>query len=284
MSKQESGVEWTETAYAKINLALHVRTRNSDGYHELETIFAFLDSGDDVSVESDTALKLNLSGPFSSTLNASDNLVLDAATLLREHSSTEKGAVINLDKKLPVASGIGGGSADAAATLRLLNRFWELDIPLEELVEISTPLGADVPACVLSQTCMGRGIGQDLTHLEDQSLNGYYLLLVNPLAPVSTGSVFAAWDGNDLGPLHGDTALNMALSGRNDLTLPAIKLEPSIRETLNTLEDTNSILSRMSGSGATCFALYKNEEQLATARDMVQHQLPAAWITSGSII
>lgn len=284
MPVHESVGEWTEVAYAKINLALHVRARNPDGYHELETVFAFLDSGDDVSVKPDPELTLKVSGPFSGNLSASDNLVLDAAMLLKNHSGTEKGAAISLEKKLPVASGIGGGSADAAATMRLLNRFWALDLSSEELVDIAGSLGADVPACVLSQTCIGKGIGQDLYRLEDDSLNGYHLLLINPLVPVSTSSIFTAWDGNDRGPLEGDTALNMALSGRNDLTLPAMKLEPAIRETLAALENTNSVLNRMSGSGATCFALYETEELLATARDMVRNELPEAWITSGTII
>lgn len=284
MPVQKSGGNWTEVAFAKLNLALHVRTRKPDGYHELETVFSFLDSGDNVSVESDSALRLQISGPFSRNLSASNNLVLDTAILLRNHSKTDKGAVISLEKRLPVASGIGGGSADAAATLRLLNRFWELDIPLEELIEIAAPLGADVPACVLSQTCIGRGIGQNLDRLEDDSLTGYHALLVNPLIPVSTSRIFAGWSGDDLGPLDGDTALEIALSGRNDLASAAIQLEPSIREILAALESTDTVLSRMSGSGATCFALYENEELLATARDKIRNELPEAWITSGSLI
>ena len=133
------GMTNEETAYAKINLALHVRERRPDGYHRIETIFAFLDQGDVISVEPADQLALEISGPFAKGLSSTDNLVLQAARRLAELSGVAQGARLHLDKRLPVASGIGGGSADAAATLRLLNRFWGLDHSLAALADIAKP-------------------------------------------------------------------------------------------------------------------------------------------------
>ena len=152
----------SEPACAKLNLALHVRKRLPNGYHELETVFAFLNRGDVLGVSPAENLTLQISGPFGDDLTEAPNLVMDAAKLLTDHANVRLGAALKLEKNLPVASGIGGGSADAAAALRLLNRFWNLDIGIQELANLSASLGADVPACVLNQTCIGRGIGQDL--------------------------------------------------------------------------------------------------------------------------
>ena len=142
MSDPVLGAVDRETAYAKINLALHVRKRMPDGYHQIETIFAFLNKGDLLSVETANDISLVMGGPFAEGLSSSDNLVIQAAHRLAEMSDVRHGARIHLDKRLPVASGIGGGSADAAATLRLLNRFWKLNFSMAELAAIARPLGA----------------------------------------------------------------------------------------------------------------------------------------------
>jgi 4-diphosphocytidyl-2-C-methyl-D-erythritol kinase len=260
-----------ETAYAKINLALHVRKRRADGYHELETLFAFAEDGDLLTVQGADNLSLTISGPFGDGLGSGpDNLVLRAAHALRSAYRVAAGASLHLDKRLPIASGIGGGSADAAAALRLLARFWTLPASMEELEKIGSALGADVPACVRSRLCFGTGVGDALSLIADQSLDGKPILLVNPLLPCPTGPVFAAWDQQDRGPLDCS-----AWSGaRNDLATPAIKLVPEIGAVLQLLEEQDGAeIVRMSGSGATCFALFENDAQ----RDAAQLACPPQW-------
>ncbi|WP_240616765.1 4-(cytidine 5'-diphospho)-2-C-methyl-D-erythritol kinase [Sphingorhabdus sp. YGSMI21] len=264
MSDPDRVMPDSETAYAKINLALHVRRRLPDGYHALETIFAFLDRGDVISAEPGDGVTLEIEGPFADGLSAIDNLVVQAARLLADQSGGKQGARIRLDKRLPVASGIGGGSADAAATLRLLNRLWKLGLSTAELADIAKPLGADVPACVAGRTCRGTGIGQDLEPVADADLRGTAALLVNPLVPVSTADIFAAWDGIDRGALEIGPALQSARNGRNDLQPPAVAMVPILTGIVGMLEDCQPLMARMSGSGATCFGLF---ESLAEARD-----------------
>ncbi len=273
----------SEIACAKINLALHVRKRLANGYHDIETVFAFLDHGDLLSVEPHDEITLSITGPFAKGLSDKNNLVLDAARLLAGSAGTAAGASIFLEKRLPIASGIGGGSADAAAALRLLNRYWDAGLSLSELVELSAPLGADVPACVVNQTCTGKGIGQDLAPLDNGALAGYFVLLVNPLVPVSTASIFRDWDGFDQGALPAGSLLDILLSGRNDLQGPAERLAPAISDILSNLNETGALVSRMSGSGATCFALYETERQAEDAKKMVSAELPDSWTMIGGL-
>ncbi len=273
----------SEIACAKINLALHVRKRLANGYHDIETVFAFLDHGDLLSVEPRDEITLSITGPFAKCLSDKDNLVLDAARLLAAQTGKAVGASISLDKRLPVASGIGGGSADAAATLRLLNRYWDAGLSLSELAELSAPLGADVPACVVNRTCTGKGIGQDLAPLDNGALAGYSVLLVNPLVPVSTASIFRDWDGFDQGALPAGSLLDILLSGRNDLQGPAERLAPAISDILSNLNETGALVSRMSGSGATCFALYETERQAEDAKKMISAELPDSWTMIGGL-
>jgi 4-diphosphocytidyl-2-C-methyl-D-erythritol kinase len=176
---------------------------------------------------------------------------------------------VTLEKKLPVAAGLGGGSADAAAIFRLTDRAGALptDWPAR-----AARLGADVPACVRSSTCIGRGTGIELESI-DNNLAGTRVLLVNPRLPVPTGPVFRAWDGVDRGGLPEGSVRQIALAGRNDLETPAIGLCPPIADVLAALRATRPLISRMSGSGATCFALYESEETLVAARAT----LPSQW-------
>ena len=247
-----------ETAYAKINLALHVRAREPDGYHRIETLFAFAEDGDRLRVESADTVKLHTTGPFAGQLGgAEDNLVLRAAEALRSRYCVSKGAAIALDKRLPVASGIGGGSADAAAALRLLVRCWGLPFDERQLLEIAAGLGADVPACLRSEPAFGTGRGDRLSSFDAPELAGTPLLLVNPGVPLSTAAVFAGWDGVDRGPVGENPS-----AWRNDLEAPACEQAPQIREVLDLLGGTAGVtLSRMSGSGATCFALFGRDEE-----------------------
>jgi len=275
-----TGICFKDTAYAKINLALHVRRRRSDGYHELETLFAFASDGDLISVEPDGELSLSITGRFAEGLSAGeDNLVLRAARLLQQRTGVRKGAAFKLEKRLPVASGIGGGSADAAAALRLACRLWEIDAASVLTADLGAALGADVPACILSQSCLGSGVGEHLLPFEGPGLAGRPILLVNPMIACPTGPVFQAWDGIDRGSLDPEKWID----GRNDLQSPAIAVHPVIADVLARLHATGAEVVRMSGSGATCFALYSS----ADARDAAQRAIAKAcrhWWTMASLL
>ncbi len=257
-----------ETAFAKINLALHVRRRREGGYHELETLFAFVDAGDLLSVSPAERDSLRVLGEFAGTLdNPFDNIVMQALSALPR----AQGWAVTLEKNLPVAAGLGGGSADAGALFRLVERSQGLP---DDWPARAAKLGADVPACVLSRACIGRGTGTELTEVAND-LAGMACLLVNPRVPLGTGPVFKAWDGIDRGPLPEGDLRAIMLAGRNDLEAPALGLCPVIGEVLGTLEATGPVLARMSGSGATCFALYDDAAQ----RDAAQAAMPNGWWT-----
>jgi 4-diphosphocytidyl-2-C-methyl-D-erythritol kinase len=264
-----------QTAYAKINLALHVRERMADGYHRIETLFAFAEDGDRLRVEPADSLTLELEGPFALDLSpAQDNLVLKAARLLL--GGAEGGARLVLDKRLPVASGLGGGSADAAAALNLLAPWWGVALEAE-MADLGVVLGADVPACMISRTCRGDGRGDLLTLVDDTGVEGMSLLLVNPRIPLPTAAVFQAWDGIDRGPLEDFR------DGRNDLEAPAIGLVPEIGEVLDALWAQGPSLARMSGSGATCFALFDSDAARDAAAVAIAADHPRWWQLSSRL-
>ena len=262
-----------ETAYAKINLALHVRRRRADGYHELETVFAFVDAGDRLSAAPAAQDGLRVIGEFADGLDDPlGNIVAKALGMLPRPA----GLAVTLDKVLPVAAGLGGGSADAGAVFRLVERLHGLPA---DWAARAARLGADVPACVRSETCIGRGTGTELEPLAND-LAGTPVLLVNPRVPLATGPVFKAWDGIDRGAMPEGPVRAIALAGRNDLEAPALGLCPAIGAVLAHLRTTGAWLVRMSGSGATCFALYAS----AAERDAAQAGLPAAWWSLGGAL
>jgi 4-diphosphocytidyl-2-C-methyl-D-erythritol kinase len=263
---QAAGGRWQEIAPAKLNLALHVRGKLPDGRHALETVFAFCTDGDRLSGEASGEITLQCSGPFAAELDGGeDNLVLHAARALRKQAGVSFGASLQLDKRLPVASGIGGGSADAAAALRLLTSMWRIDPA--HAAAVAPRLGSDVPACLLNMTCRGEGAGDALQLLE-VGVTGMPVLLVNPRVPLSTAEVFARWGGVDRG------ALTEWRHGRNDLEAPALGLVPEIGAVLRWLHSrAETTLARMSGSGATCFALFESED----ARDKAADACPPEW-------
>jgi 4-diphosphocytidyl-2-C-methyl-D-erythritol kinase len=274
-----------EIAYAKVNLALHVRSRRQDGYHDLDTLFAFVDKGDELAATESSGLTLSVTGPYMNGLpKENDNLVLRAAEALRLRFGITKGAMITLNKRLPIASGIGGGSADAAAAARLLNRLWDIGASDEDLESVLAPLGADIPACVASRTARGQGTGTILTPVNATELTTMPILLVNPGKPLSTATVFAAWDGLDCGALETSSALSAALSGRNDLQIPAVSLCSDIADVLASLEQQSPVLSRMSGSGATCFALFETTKSRNEAALVIRQQHIDWWILSGCLL
>jgi 4-diphosphocytidyl-2-C-methyl-D-erythritol kinase len=262
-----------EIARAKVNLALHVLGRRDDGYHELDTLFAFTEDGDVLDAEPAGILSLETTGCFARALAGDDdNLVLRAARALKARYGIEAGAALRLDKRLPVAAGLGGGSADAAAALRLLVRLWGIGAPEADLLDLAAALGADVPACLLSRTVRGQGRGDWLVPAA-VSLAGTPVLLVNPGTALATADVFRRWSGPGSGPLPADP-----LAGGNDLEPAAIALAPAVGEALDRLRTCpGAHLVRMSGSGATCFALFESEAARDSAAAAIRAGRPTWW-------
>jgi 4-diphosphocytidyl-2-C-methyl-D-erythritol kinase len=260
-------MQFEEPAPAKINLALHVRVKLADGRHAIETVFAFCTDGDRLAASPSDDLSLTIQGQFAAELgDGDDNLVLRAAKALRDRAGVRCGAELVLTKNLPVASGVGGGSADAAAALRLLTRLWNVD-PAHASA-IAPGLGSDVPACLLSLPARGQGAGDQLTVIDLGELSGAAVLLLNPRVQLSTAEVFANWSGEASGPL-GDWR-----DAGNDLEEPATRLVPLIGAVLAWLSAQPGVtFARMSGSGATCFALFESKE----ARDNSEMAVPREW-------
>ncbi len=273
----------TEFAPAKLNLALHVRRRRADGYHDIETLFAFADIGDRLTAEPADALSLEIAGRFADDLPMQNNLVLRAARMFGEEIGRDPVFAFTLDKVLPVASGIGGGSADAAAALRLLARTWDVPTDHPTLMACADRLGSDVPACLLSATAIGRGRGEALRRVDLGALAGASLILANPGIALSTAQVFAAWDGIDHGALPDGDGAAILDHGRNDLQPPAIALVPEIATLLDGMASSGAQLARMSGSGATCFAIYANEQSRDRALMQLRAAHPAYWIEPASL-
>jgi 4-diphosphocytidyl-2-C-methyl-D-erythritol kinase len=258
-----------EFAPAKVNLTLEVGQVRADGYHPLDSLVVFADWGDQIEVRDGSTLSLSLEGEAAAPLRGEpQNLVLKAAYALRAAAEQpDLTAAITLKKSLPVASGLGGGSSDAAAALRALNRFWDLGFSTRQLAEIGTVVGADVPACVHARPLRMTGIGQHITPL--LAWPSLYGVIAHPGAALSTASVFRAFDSGEVAPLEtaptpaaGDfaSALERIRQGRNDLEASARALEPLINQTLDALRSLDGAsLTRMSGSGASCFALFKTE-------------------------
>ena len=215
-------------------------------------------------------------GEFSGGLDDPfDNLVAKALGKLPRSD----GLAITLEKNLPVAAGLGGGSADAGAVFRMVRERYGLP---EDWHARAAALGADVPACAESRTCIGRGTGTELEAVDD-SLAGTPVLLVNPRVPLSTGPVFGHWDGTDRGALPQGDARAIALEGRNDLEIPAISLRPQIAGVLAALRGTSPVLARMSGSGATCFALFDSDAARDEAAQRIAAEHSGWWQLKGSL-
>ena len=268
-----------ERAWAKVNLALHVTGRRDDGFHELESLVAFTEFGDTVTASMADDDDVVVTGPTATMLSGpgGENIVADARDALRALTRSSTPVSIEIEKRIPVAAGLGGGSADAAGTLRALARLWRLAMDDAALCEAGLPLGADVPMCVLSRTLVARGIGERLVPVRDAGLERFHVLLVNPTmggGTVPTAKVFAALAEPENPPLperDGDT-LGWLQGCRNDLTAPALTVEPAIEDVLGALDD--AMLARMSGSGATCFGLYDTAQGAATAEERIRASRP----------
>ena len=289
-----------EEGRAKVNLTLRVVGRRVDGYHDLESVVAFADCADRLTLAPGPELSLKTTGPLAGACGeTSDNLVLKAARLLGERIPKLKAGSFTLEKVLPVAAGIGGGSADAAAALRLLARLNGLSLDDKRVLDVALATGADVPVCLPSKACDMTGVGETLMPL---SLPKMPCVLVNPRVPVATRDVFDA-----LGLRHGELligATDVMMQGpswpdeggsleewveafatsANDLEAPATKIQPLIGEVITALNGTNGAwLARMSGSGATCFALYENTAEAQRGANKIQLEHPSWWVHAGTL-
>ncbi|WP_142850100.1 4-(cytidine 5'-diphospho)-2-C-methyl-D-erythritol kinase [Telmatospirillum sp. J64-1] len=276
-------------APAKVNLTLHVTGRREDGYHLLESLVVFAGAGDRLRLWPAEELTLSLAGPQADKLRGedpADNLVLKAARALAAWAGIPPRARIELHKHLPVASGIGGGSADAAAALTGLARLWKLDVPAAEMHKIGLSLGADIPVCLAGRPMRMEGVGDGLTPAP--VLPPAWLVLVNPGIALSTPAVFRARSGDFLpaDPLTESPADARALAEalsrrRNDLTDAAISLAPVIADCLSALDaQPGCLIARMSGSGATCFGLFGAEEEARSAARILGLTRPQWWLSA----
>ena len=282
-----------EFAPAKVNLSLQVKGRRLDGYHELVSLVAFATVGDQLSAcKSSSGLNLDVVGANGQTLKDEvpcfdDNILMQAARALQHEVGTKQGADLSLEKNLPVAAGIGGGSADAAAALRLLCSLWDLTITPKQLATIALGLGADVPVCLAGHATVMSGIGEVLS--PKVSLPRLPCVLVNPRVSVPTGKVFEKLNAplleqegpiicpTDFGTL--DSLCHWLESHPNDLEKPAREIEPIISDVLALLSHVGAPrLTRMSGSGATCFGLYETQENADQAAAAMKVQQPNWWI------
>ncbi len=282
-----------EPAPAKLNLYLHVTGRRPDGYHLLDSLAVFVDLGEALSATPAAGLALRLDGPFADALAdmaPGDNLVLQAARQLQALSTDGErppaGADMTLTKAIPVAAGLGGGSADAAAALRLLPRLWGRALPQASLDRLAAGLGADVPVCLASRPALMEGTGEILSPAPP--LPDLHLVLVNPRLPVPTGAVFAGLQGRFSAPdplqrppaSLPDLAAALARRG-NDLERPARFLAPAVDRVLAALAAQDGcLLARMSGSGATCFGLFAHPPGATRAAAALRRAEPGWWVTA----
>jgi len=266
-------------ARAKVNLWLNVVGRRADGYHLLESLVAFTDLADEIVAAPSDRLSLAVAGPLAAALvDEADNLVLEAARRLADRGGVAPRAALRLTKRIPVAAGLGGGSADAAAALGALVELWRLALPVEELFDLAARLGADVPMCLAGRAAVVSGVGERLAPA--LPLPPCAILLVNPGTPLATAEVFARRQGPFSSPRPvarpwtDARGLAVALAERgNDLTEAAVALRPMIADVLGALRGTDALHVAMSGSGATCFALFETAAQA----ERVATTLPAAW-------
>lgn len=293
-------MHYTEFAPAKINLSLHICGKRPDGYHLLHSLVAFArDIGDTITIKPSQTLELEITGPYAGyldktaydTTRTSGNLVIRAAYALADMSGIPLTAHITLEKNLPVSSGIGGGSSDAAALIKALSAFWNIAPDKNALRPILSALGADLPVCYEQQTSIMEGIGEIITPYH--GLPALPVILINPLIPCPTKNVFGRFNGQ-FTPLP--AVLPPAFANvqeftgfiqaecRNDLQPPAIEAVPEIKNILAALEKTeNCMLARLSGSGATCFGIYPTPQSAASTARILQENHKNWWIKAGTL-
>lgn len=276
-----------ESAPAKVNLTLEIKGKRTDGYHELESLVLFADFGDRLEYRPNAPFSLSLTGPFAGGLEAGGNLVERAAAAFAQHFNAGQRGAFQLTKQLPIAAGLGGGSSDAAAALRLLRRAHGLPGKLTDLLPLARDLGADVSCCLFSRGALMCGFGERLQPLAP--IAPIPALLVNPMRPLATGEVFRALDAPALRRMPAprsapdfttaEDVLAYARARRNDLEAPAMALLPVIGDILAALAAApGSRLTRLSGSGPTCFALFADRDEAEAAAASIARSEPGWWV------
>lgn len=277
----------THIAPAKINLALHVVGKRSDGYHLIESLAVFAEDGDHLSAEPADADDITVAGRYAAQVPLGEaNLIIRARDLLRDRfgEAATPPVALRLEKHLPVASGIGGGSSDAATTMRMLAQLWKLETEDAELAQLGLQLGADVPMCLAARPLLARGIGEEIEPLK--RFPALFVVLVNPGVPLATAHVFQALSraDNETMPIisadgNADAVIDWLIGTRNDLEEPAMSLAPEIADALQALRDGGAAVARMSGSGATCFGIFRSKAEAERAAAAISAAAPA-WFVS----
>ena len=281
-------------APAKLNLYLHVLGRRADGYHDLESLAAFTTLQDTVTVTPADDWHLTLEGEFHGALHAAvddqSNMVLRAGRLLASHLGRRDGAEIRLRKMLPIAAGLGGGSADGAALLLALCRMWQIDMTLADLAKLALPLGADLPVCLASRGVFMAGIGERIDPAP--AIPPLGIVLVNPGVALATAAVFGRWNGSpapaaraSYRPNDAASLIDVLKTCRNDLTAPAMALVPVIGDVMAAIEATPGLLlARLSGSGPTCFGLFADQAAAQAAAVRIAAGHGSWWVRAGRLI
>ena len=290
---------FSNTANAKINLNLSVLGKRADGYHVLDSLVTFALLGDELSVSSSDELTLTYEGAFASDLqdsfvHESDDLVLKAATALQQESGTSMSAALQLTKSVPLGAGLGGGSADAAACLRLLNSFWKLDWSMEALMTLGANIGSDIPACLMNAPCRMTGRGEYVTKID--MLPILFCVLVNPGVHLSTAEIFRKLNTSKIDADKRNTPneklpdlttyealYNYLQNTGNDLLSPAMEIAPSIGLVLDAISNTGADISAMTGSGSTCFGLFKDEVSAHHAKEQLKELFPDYWVEATAL-
>ena len=290
---------FSNTANAKINLNLSVLGKRADGYHALDSLVTFAVLGDELSVSSSDELTLTYEGAFASDLqdsfvHESDDLVLKAATALQQESGTSMTAALQLTKSVPFGAGLGGGSADAAACLRLLNSFWKLDWSMEALMTLGANIGSDIPACLMNAPCRMTGRGEFVTKID--MLPILFCVLVNPGVHLSTAEIFRKLNTSKIDADKRNTPkeklpdlttyealYNYLQNTGNDLLSPAMEIAPSIGLVLEAISNTGADISAMTGSGSTCFGLFKDEVSAHHAKEQLKELFPDYWVEATAL-
>ncbi len=277
-------------APAKLNLNLHITGKTSQEYHLLDSLVVFTEFGDELEFSEADDLSLEITGSFAQTVTTEDNLVLHAARLLQPYASRPCGAHIVLHKEIPVGAGLGGGSSDAAVTLKALHDMWGISLSDEKLAELALSLGSDIPVCLSGRSAWIAGIGDKITPVAIHA--DLWMVLVNSGQPLATPKVYAAYDGDfrneqpHAKKIGSSQALfDIVMATYNDLQPAATTLCPEIDEVLNVLGlAPGAVMSRMSGSGATCFGLFRSVQEAQQACSLIKQQHANWWCVATKMI
>lgn len=276
-------------APAKINLFLHITGKRNDGYHLLQSLFAFADYGDEIRIEESNNFSLAINGPFSDSILSEENLITKSVTALENHTGRRANCKIRLTKNIPVGAGLGGGSADAAATIKALIDFWDIKVPDKKIDNIALSLGADIPACLYNRPCFVEGIGEKIIPIN--SFPALPAILVYPNKGCSTTEIFDRYNLSPSKIITPPENLNdkqqlmeFLKKQKNDLTATAIDHIPEINNILDEIKNQKGcLISRMSGSGSTCFGLFETKEDSENAVQNIKKNNPGWWVQAVTI-